>query len=115
MSGGAIEFTAGYFYSAYDRPVTFGKFLIEETDLRYKQIYSGKYEDTNGDAIFETRPAMTGTGWYSDSSSYLDSRHAFFSRGSHYSGRSSGLFELNRGEGDGSGGAHSFRVVLVAL
>ena len=106
MSGGKIEFVAGYINSGHEDLERYGKDLIE-ADSKYKNVYvkseqntiQANYElkenrDIFGEAIYETSGFyQSSNSWNGDYSHFFDGENSFLVRGGgHWYGNYSGIF-----------------------
>ncbi len=131
MSGGALEYVAGYVNNGHSNLQTFGSTLVNAAD-KYKDVYSigssdsesNNYEvsiPTNGkygDAVYETSSSSNSphmNSWYSDFSLFPNANYPFFARGGYCSATTyAGVFFFYYEFGV-AGDFRSFRVVLPVL
>ena len=120
MSGGALEYVAGYISG---KPGSSG-LTPTNYDSKYFDVYNASSTTTSyqyrilGDATGEMGPIQNydsayHNSWYADTSHFVDSSATWFDRGGYYSaGVTAGQFDFNRYTG-GSHSAVGFRLVLT--
>ena len=125
MSGGAVEYVAGYVNNGNSNLTKYGSSLVNGASYT-KDVYSVGSSDSNsnnytanadvcGDAVYETSSSVPGaTSWNSAYSTFPNTTGPFFRRGGDYNDdKNAGMFYFHITNGLSNGG-HSFRPVLVA-
>ena len=127
MSGGALEYVAGYVNNGNSSLTSYGSSLVNG-DAKTKNVYSKGSSDNNtnnynansgkyGDAVYETSANGNSSNgsWYGDYSIFPYTDWPFFERGGGYdNGTAAGVFCFGYNNGN-SYSFRSFRPVLVAL
>ena len=126
LSGGSYEYTSSYLDNGSSKLTAYGANLVNDTNLRYKQVYSstvtdGSYaptadyeinSDKYGDAIQETCPQKGyDTCWCNDRGQFPESSYNFFTRGgASNENKVSGIFNFDSYPGGYGAG---FRAVIA--
>ena len=125
MSGGTWEYVAAYVNNGDGKLTKYGASLVSGEE-KTKNMYSKASSDNStnnynsnsskyGDAVYETSSNDSILSWYGDYSSFPFTSFPFFQRGGVYdNGTDAGVFAFYFNDGF-SGGANSFRPVLVVL
>ena len=126
LSGGASEYTAAYVNNSNTNLATYGAALVNETNGKYKDVYTssgdGERTDKNyeansgifGDAVYETSSTIEGSySWNFDAAFFPSSSYTFFARGGNCGdGFNTGEFSFTDFNGNGYSN-YGFRPVLA--